>query len=68
MKYKCECGESKELYKTTTIIKEGKVLTKEALCKCGKYMKTKTTKGMPTIIRNEPNLSKYDKDRAFKKK
>ena len=47
------CKNKKELKKQTLIFLNNKLRVKEALCKCGKYMETKTEKGMPYIIRNE---------------
>jgi len=32
--------------------------TKEALCKCGKYMQSEPLEGMPSQIRTEESLSK----------
>ena len=37
-KYKCKCGKTKELSKATIIFIEKEWQTKEALCKCGKYL------------------------------
>jgi len=57
--YKCEYGkESKEISKATIIYNEGKWVTKEALCGCGKYMDSKPKDGMPSLKRTEPSLSK----------
>tara|TARA_R110001592_G_C13087892_1_gene743195 strand:+ start:230 stop:421 length:192 start_codon:yes stop_codon:yes gene_type:complete len=59
-KYRCKCGKSKELQKTTLIIIDSKVRTKEAKCSCGKYMEEldKKFNGFPSLIRTEPTLSK----------
>ena len=61
--YKCECGkEEREISKATIILKEGKWVTKEAECSCGKYMDSEPTEGMPSLKRTEPTLSsKRDK-------
>jgi|TARA_R110002012_G_scaffold259158_2_gene440448 hypothetical protein len=56
-KYQCkECGIEKELRNATLVVVDGQVKTKEAKCKCGKYMQEikKDFTGFPTIIRNEP--------------
>ena len=55
--YKCKCGKQKELGKVTLVYKD-KWVTKEALCKCGKYMDSKPTDGMPSLKRTEASLSK----------
>ena len=53
------CGNTKELGKATLIYKEGKWVAKEALCKrCGYYMTSKPTEGMPSLKRTEASLSK----------
>tara|TARA_R100000656_G_scaffold37067_1_gene31415 strand:+ start:35 stop:211 length:177 start_codon:yes stop_codon:yes gene_type:complete len=55
-KFICKkCKNEKELKKQTLIFFKKKVVAKEALCKCGKYMECNTEKGMPYIIRNENN-------------
>ena len=55
-KFICKkCKNKKELKKQTLIFFKKKVVVKEALCKCGKYMECKAEKGMPNIIRNEKN-------------
>ena len=57
--YKCECGEmQKEISKATIVLRDGEWVTKEAECKCGKYMKAEPKDGMPTLIRTEASLSK----------
>lgn len=59
MKYKCDgCGATKTLNRSTTVFRDGKWVTKEALCSCekNKYMKevlTKEHEGFPTIKRND---------------
>ncbi|MBP93860.1 MAG: hypothetical protein CMC55_07070 [Flavobacteriaceae bacterium] len=57
-KFKCKCGKTKELSKTTIVLINKEWVTKEALCKCGKYMKSKPKEGMPSLIRTEETLSK----------
>ena len=57
-KYKCKCGKTKELSKATIVHIDGDWETKEALCKCGKYMQSKPTEGIPNLIRTEESLSK----------
>jgi len=56
--YYCECGLTKEIAKATIVLRNGKWVTKEALCDCGLYMKSKPKEGMPTLKRTEPSLSK----------
>ena len=57
--YSCECGkEEKEVGKATIVLRDGKWVTKEAQCSCGKYMDSKPTEGMPSLKRTEPSLSK----------
>jgi hypothetical protein len=57
--YKCPCGESeKEIGKATLVLRDGKWVAKEALCKCGKYMDSEPEEGMPSIKRTEASLSK----------
>ena len=59
MKYKCnECGATRELHKSTTVLIEDKWVFKESECTCreGKYMSeilTKEHKRFPTIKRND---------------
>jgi len=57
--YKCkECGETKTLYKRSMVLRDGKLITKEAKCKCGHYMDqiiTEEYEGIPDIYRNEEN-------------
>ena len=54
MKYKCEkCKREIELLNQTMIVRDGKVIIKEAQC-CEQEMKQLgANSGMPTIIRNE---------------
>ena len=60
--YTCECGNTMEIGKATIVLRDGKWVTKEALCECGKYMDSKPTDGMPSLKRTEPTLSmKRDK-------
>ena len=47
-----------EIGKATIVYRDGKWVTKEALCECGKYMDSKATEGMPNLKRTEPSLSK----------
>ena len=57
--YSCECGkESKEIPKATIVLRDGKWVTKEAECSCGKFMDSKPTEGMPNLKRTEPSLTK----------
>jgi hypothetical protein len=64
--YSCECGkETKEISKATLVHRDGKWVTKEAECSCGKYMNSKPTEGIPTLKRTEPSLSKK-RDRLWK--
>jgi hypothetical protein len=57
-KYKCKCGKTKEISKATIAYIDGEWETKEALCKCGKYMDSEPLEGMPSQIRTEESLSK----------
>jgi len=60
--YTCECGKTMQIGKATIVNREGKWVTKEALCECGKYMDSEPTEGMPSLKRTEPTLSmKRDK-------
>ena len=60
--YSCECGNTMEIGKATIVLRDGKWVTKEALCECGKYMDSEPTEGMPSLKRTEPSLSmKRDK-------
>jgi len=66
-KYNCECGESMEVSKATIVYRDGEWVTKQALCKCGKYMKAEPVEGMPQLIRTEESLSKKKRhDRLWK--
>ena len=57
--YSCECGNTMEIGKASIVCRDGKWVTKEALCnECGKYMDSKPTDGMPNLKRTEPSLSK----------
>jgi len=56
--YSCECGNTMEIGKATIVYRDGKWVTKEALCECGKYMDSKPTEGMPNLKRTEPSLTK----------
>jgi len=56
--YTCECGNTMEIGKATIVLRDGKWVTKEALCECGKYMDSKPTEGMPSLKRTEASLSK----------
>ena len=52
--YSCECGkEEKEVAKATIVLRDGKWVTKEAQCSCGKYMDSKPTDGMPNLKRTD---------------
>ena len=59
--YTCEYSKEKELPKATIVYREGEWVTKEAECKCGKFMDSEPTEGIPTLQRTEPSLSKRDK-------
>jgi len=68
LKYICNlCGNTRQLSKATLEVVDGKVRTREALCKCGAYMQEveKEFGGFPNIKRTEPSLSKR-KDRMWK--
>ena len=56
--YKCICGNSKEISKQTIGLRDGKWVTLQALCDCGKYMDSEPEDGMPSLKRTEPSLSK----------
>ena len=56
--YTCECGNTMEIGKATIVLINGKWVTKEALCECGKYMDSEPTEGLPNLKRTEPSLSK----------
>ena len=60
--YSCECGNTMEIGKATIVYRDGKWVTKEAKCSCGKWMDSEPTEGMPSLKRTEPSLSmKRDK-------
>lgn len=68
LKYQCNvCGNTRNLSKATLEVVDGKIRTREALCKCGSYMQEieKDFQGFPNLIRTEPSLSKK-KDRMWK--
>jgi hypothetical protein len=46
------------LEKATICVIDGSVEVKEAKCECGNYMDSEPTKGMPSLIRTEPTLTK----------
>ena len=56
--YKCKCGNTKEIAKATIAYIDGEWQTKEALCKCGKYMQSEPLEGIPSLKRTEESLSK----------
>jgi len=64
-----KCGEKKNLIKATLAVIDGKVRTKEALCKCGEYMqeKEKNFDGFPNLIRTDPSLNKKIDKKTGKK-
>jgi len=65
--YSCECGNTMEIGKATIVLRDGKWVTKEAKCSCGKYMDSKPTEGIPTLKRTEASLSKKKRgDRLWK--
>ena len=55
--YKCICGNSKEISKQTIGLRDGKWVTLQALCDCGKYMDSEPKDGMPSLKRTEASLS-----------
>ena len=59
--YKCECGETKEIGKSTIAYRENKWVTIQALCDCGKWMDSEPEDGMPSLKRTEASLSKKKK-------
>jgi len=69
MRYKCKnCNKEIKINKEVLLFIDNKLVNKNAYC-CNKQMDSMDkNEGMPTIIRNESNLSKYDKDKAFKKR
>lgn len=56
--YKCDCGLEKEIGKATIVLRDGNWVTKEALCECGKYMKSEPEEGFPQLKRTESSLTK----------
>tara|TARA_R110001592_G_scaffold97068_4_gene278167 strand:+ start:40 stop:276 length:237 start_codon:yes stop_codon:yes gene_type:complete len=62
--FKCnECGATRSLSKTTTVLIEKKWVVKQAECTCkeGKYMEQifdDSYDGMPSLIRTEDSLTK----------
>tara|TARA_R110000824_G_scaffold153038_1_gene324531 strand:- start:258 stop:512 length:255 start_codon:yes stop_codon:yes gene_type:complete len=56
--YKCKCGKEKEIWNATVFHIDGEWQTKEALCKCGKYMDSEPLEGIPSLKRTEESLSK----------
>lgn len=63
--YKCKCGKTKDISKATIAYIDGEWETKEALCKCGKYMDSKPLEGIPSLKRTEESLSK-NRDNLWK--
>lgn len=63
--YKCKCGKTKDISKATIAYIDGEWETKEALCKCGKYMDSKPLEGIPSLKRTEESLSK-NRDKLWK--
>tara|TARA_Y100001938_G_C8001780_1_gene385107 strand:- start:295 stop:507 length:213 start_codon:yes stop_codon:yes gene_type:complete len=63
--YQCKkCNEQLEIHKRTLVLREGKLVCKEAKCKCGEWMDqviTEEYNGLPDIQRNEGS------DGAFKR-
>jgi len=60
LKYVCNCcNNTKELQKATLEVVDNKIRTREAKCKCGKYMQEVEKEfGIPYLIRTEPSLKK----------
>ena len=56
--YKCKCGKTKDISTATIVHIDGEWETKEALCKCGKYMDSEPLEGIPSLKRTEESLSK----------
>lgn len=57
--YECKCGNSKELSKATIVLRGGEWVALEAECeKCGLFMDSEPTEGIPNLQRTEPSLSK----------
>ena len=56
--YTCECGNAREIAIATIVHRDGEWVTKQAECeKCGLYMDSEPTEGIPTLQRTEPSLS-----------
>lgn len=71
MKYQCKkCKNIVDLTKTTSIIKNNKVVTKEAYCKkCNLYMDyIREHAGMPTNVLRFDILSPNDKKKKLKER
>ena len=56
--YTCECGKTKEISTASIVYRDEKWVVKEALCKCGEYMTSEPTEGIPSLQRTEPSLTK----------
>ena len=57
--YTCECGNTRDIAIATIVHRDGKWVTKQAECeKCGLYMTSEPTEGIPTLQRTEPSLTK----------
>ena len=57
--YRCACNkQEKEIGRATIVLRDGKWVTKEALCECGKYMDSEPEDGFPQLKRTEASLSK----------
>tara|TARA_R110002020_G_scaffold213356_2_gene420134 strand:+ start:380 stop:637 length:258 start_codon:yes stop_codon:yes gene_type:complete len=56
--YKCECGKTKEIGKSTIALRDGKWRTIQAICDCGKWMNSEPEEGIPSLKRTEESLSK----------
>ena len=56
--YQCKCGKTKDISTATIVNIDGEWQTKEALCKCGKYMDSEPLEGIPSLKRTEESLSK----------
>jgi hypothetical protein len=68
IKFICNtCKATKELMKATIVLREGRWVTKQALCSCGEYMQEleKDFSGFPDLIRTEPTLNKK-RDKLWK--
>ena len=60
LKYKCKCGNTKDLQKATIKVIDGKVRIEQSLCECGEWMQEveKDFTGFPSLLRTEPTLNK----------